>query len=299
MNRLIAVLAVTGLTMAATASAIPTDITYQGSLKQQGLPATGIKNMIFRITNVDGTQVYWSSPSTAVNVNNGLFSTHISPVGVDWQSVTPYVEVSVEGQLLLPREPVNSTVYAAISNSVTDAAITPAKVSAGFGLVPAGSLLAFAGGTPPAGWLVCDGSAVSRSAYAALFAAIGTTWGAGDGSSTFNVPDLRGRATIGSGQGAGLTNRALGQILGEENHQLTIAEMPSHNHGVNDPGHSHGLYFGTPGGSDNNFGESFVPGRTNTQTVTALTGVTIKNTGGDGAHNVMQPSAVVTYLIRT
>lgn len=59
-------------------------------------------------------------------------------------------------------------------------------------LIPAGAVMDFAMNAAPAGWLACDGAAVSRVTYAALFAAIGTTWGAGDGSTTFNLPDMRG-----------------------------------------------------------------------------------------------------------
>ena len=77
--------------------------------------------------------------------------------------------------------------------------------------VPAGTMQMFAGNTIPAGWLLCDGSAVSRTDYAKLFSAIGTTWGAGDGSTTFNLPNAIGRfaegaATSGSYKSAGLPN---------------------------------------------------------------------------------------------
>ena len=89
----------------------------------------------------------------------------------------------------------------------------------------AGVIQMFGGSTPPAGWLLCDGSAVSRTTYATLFAAIGTTWGAGDGSTTFNLPDLRGRAPIGAGTGSGLSARTLGQVLGVQD-----AVVPYHRH---------------------------------------------------------------------
>lgn len=77
--------------------------------------------------------------------------------------------------------------------------------------VPAGIMQMFAGNTIPAGWLLCDGSAVSRTNYAKLFSAIGTTWGAGDGSTTFNLPNSIGRfaegaSTSGSYKSAGLPN---------------------------------------------------------------------------------------------
>ena len=97
------------------------------------------------------------------------------------------------------------------------------------GNMPTGAMVAFAGGTPPSGWLICDGSAVSRTAYANLFAVLGTTWGAGDGVTTFNLPDLRGRAGIGAGTGTGLSPRVLAAKGGEETHSLTVneqADMP-------------------------------------------------------------------------
>lgn len=98
---------------------------------------------------------------------------------------------------------------------------------------PAGIILPYAGSTAPEGYLMCDGSAVSRSTYAALFAVIGTTYGAGDGSTTFNIPDLTGRVVIGvSG------THALGTTGGEESHALLEAELPAHHHEV--PQHGHG-----------------------------------------------------------
>lgn len=78
----------------------------------------------------------------------------------------------------------------------------------------------------PKGFLPCDGAAKSRTTYAKLFAAISTVFGAGDGSTTFNVPDLKGRAPISNGAGAGLTNRTIGSKGGEETHRLAPTEMP-------------------------------------------------------------------------
>jgi microcystin-dependent protein len=156
---------------------------------------------------------------------------------------------------------------------------------------PAGAIVAFGGSNVPAGWLRCEGTAVGRAVYPALFAAIGTTWGAGDGSTTFNLPDLRGRATIGSGTYvdtvAGSLTRNLGQTLGAAQHMLTINEMPSHSHDYNDfYWHDSGnvAEYSTPTGDD-------VGQRVSDNRVTA-------NAGGNQAHNNMPPSAVVTYIIR-
>jgi len=88
----------------------------------------------------------------------------------------------------------------------------------------------------PTNWLVCDGRQVSRVTYAFLFAAIGNVWGSGDGTSTFNLPDLQGRAPVGAGAGTGLTARFVGAKFGAETHQLVTAELPVHTHSI-DHGH--------------------------------------------------------------
>lgn len=145
--------------------------------------------------------------------------------------------------------------------------------------VPSGIVRFTASATAPAGWLLCDGSAVSRSLYAELFAAIGTTWGAGDGVSTFNLPDARGRTPISAGTGAGLTARSVGQTTGAENHQLIVDELPAHTHLVYNTN-----TFGTVTGS----------------AVVSPTGTTASgSTGGDQPHNNMQPSLVLTPIIKT
>lgn len=92
----------------------------------------------------------------------------------------------------------------------------------------------------PANWLQCDGTALSRTTYGILFSLLGTTWGIGNGTTTFNIPDIRGRVTIASGQGAGLSNRLLGLLGGLESEALTIAQMPAHTHtGSTAPAHGH------------------------------------------------------------
>lgn len=95
---------------------------------------------------------------------------------------------------------------------------------------PAGAILQFAGSTAPDGWLICNGSTVSRSTYANLFAAIGEAYGAGNGSTTFKIPDLRGRVPVGAGQGSGLTNRVLAATGGSQSLNLTENQLPAHTH---------------------------------------------------------------------
>lgn len=161
---------------------------------------------------------------------------------------------------------------------------------------PPGLISYFAGATPPTGWLQCDGSAVSRTTYASLFAITGTTYGPGDGSTTFNLPDLRGRSPIGVGQQSGGTNFALGATGGEETHTLITAEIPSHTH--TDAGHFHAV---------SNFlltGTSVPPpldAGTEVPHLTAFSGsasANIQNTGGDGAHNNIEPYQVLLPIIK-
>lgn len=131
-------------------------------------------------------------------------------------------------------------------------------------------------------YLHCNGQAVNRVTYAALFYAIATLWGGGDGINTFNVPDLRGRTLIGAGQGTGLTNRSTAQFVGTEGHQLTIAEMPAHDHAT-----SVQTGAGTPG--------AVAYQGANASNATG----TMQATGNNNAHPNMQPSAVVHWVIKT
>lgn len=156
--------------------------------------------------------------------------------------------------------------HAAVSSSVNGFA-TPTMLLAG---VPVGMIAMFPSDTMPTGWLTCAGQAVSRSTYAALFAVFGTTFGVGDGSTTFNLPDARGRVAVGSGTGTGLTARAVGAVGGKEKHQLAASELPGHTHSG-----------GTSGQSIHHTHEIFVPS-SNVQLSYTATG-----TGGGYSVNPM------------
>jgi microcystin-dependent protein len=181
----------------------------------------------------------------------------------------------------------------------------------------------FAGPTPPTGWLLCNGAAVSRTTYAALWVAIGGYYGSGDGSTTFNLPDTRGRTSIGAGQGTGLTNRPLAQqISNEEVHALAVGELAVHNHsvatgqfnhshGTNETGHAHRISGSAiaPGGGAGNVLSSYNVTTAVVYTETLTTNLSIvantlpagstDNNGSSTAHNNMQPSIVFNKIIRT
>lgn len=141
----------------------------------------------------------------------------------------------------------------------------------------------------PAGFLECNGTAVSRVTYSALFALIGTTFGVGDGSTTFNLPDFRGTAPMGQGQRGGLTLRNLGDFVGEETHLLTNAEAPALPHVHGKPT---GLFASFTGGAITLNG-AVSGGATDPNTSSA-------SPGSGGTHNNMQPSLCAgRWIVKT
>lgn len=197
---------------------------------------------------------------------------------------------------------------------------------------PAGIVMPFAGSVAPEGWLLCDGSAVSRSEYADLFTAIGTTYGVGDGSTTFNVPDLAGRVVIGVSD-----NHALGSTGGEASHTLTESELPEHKHNVAGHTHDNEITASTPSlshsittqasftysnagsGASVGAGGTWMYHGKGTGTATVATNMAVadhaatdctvtgsiedcaaydtSSFGGGGAHNNLQPYQAVNYII--
>ena len=150
---------------------------------------------------------------------------------------------------------------------------------------PVGMIAPYGGSNDPAYWLICDGRAVSRTAYAELFAVIGTTYGIGDGSTTFNIPDFRGRTAIGAGTGTatGATNHPLGQTEGAETIKLTDAQM-AHGHGMTQPAFTIAKEALTSGNQSANHSHSVSSGlfwhaRTDAQVVNGSAATTVEATG--------------------
>jgi microcystin-dependent protein len=176
--------------------------------------------------------------------------------------------------------------------------------------VPPGSIIQYAGISSPTGYLLCDGSAISREVYAGLFIAIDTIYGAGDGSTTFNLPNFTGRIPV-CIDNSQIEFNTLGQVGGEKTHTLTTGEMPSHNHSVTDSGHAHTQttinddFNNTSGNYGGNYAKPSYPPSDGAGSITwtntinsSTTGISINNSGGGLAHNNLQPYIVTNYIIK-
>jgi len=174
------------------------------------------------------------------------------------------------------------------------------------GAVPTGGVMPFAGSSAPAGWLLCYGQAVSRTQYGELFAVVSTTYGVGDGSTTFNLPDLRGRVVAGvDNMGGSAASRltsttitgggdAAGEVGGSQTHTLTSGEsgLPAHSHTtktISNLANNNGLWHNnsdTVAGGDGSTGGGLI---TVAQNAAA---------NASSAHNNVQPTMVLNYIIK-
>ena len=183
-------------------------------------------------------------------------------------------------------------------------------------VIPTGTIVMTGRSSAPSGWLICNGDAVDRTLYAELYSAIGITFGPGNGTTTFNLPDMRGRVAAGVGTGTGggasgtgaptggtaLAAVTLSGWFGANDVTLTSAQIPAHAHPITDPGHTHGQNGGS-GGVDQQrlaLGTFDTPGNSVDNTDSATTGITVNNnTGGGGSHTNLQPTVGLNFIIRT
>lgn len=154
----------------------------------------------------------------------------------------------------------------------------------------------------PVGWAFCNGQLLSISQNTALFSLLGTTYG-GDGVSNFALPDLRGRAAVGFGNGAGFTPYTLGEITGTETVTLTASQMPAHSHLVG--ANAANATVASPSGAD--LAQSLEPSGRGTPVNTystppmtkpvALDPATVQQSGGSQSHSNIQPCLACNYII--
>lgn len=189
--------------------------------------------------------------------------------------------------------------------AIRDGSITTDKIDSNFVsrveiVSQAGIISMWSMTTPPDGWLICDGSAVSRADYPNLFAVLGTYYGAGDGVNTFNIPNFKGRVPVGTD--GSFEFPSVGSQFGTKTHTLVESELPSHDHSLNDPGHTHNTNAGVvASGLDSLTGSGTFVALAGAGTATALnntTGITISPVGGDQPHNNIQPSLCIQFIIK-
>jgi microcystin-dependent protein len=208
---------------------------------------------------------------------------------------------------------IQGTPYVATYNN-SDAAFYLQNFSANPYGIPLGGLLPFIGAAAPNSAFVFPfGQAISRTTYSTLFSLIGTAFGAGDGSTTFNVIDLRGRAIFGvdnmGGSAAGRISVAGGNFDGTlrggtggtENYTLSATQIPAHTHtaSVIDPGHTHSMATTASQGGTGVSPLFNGPGIAATGSATTGISVTVaNNTGGGGSHPIMPPAMTLPYILR-
>lgn len=165
-------------------------------------------------------------------------------------------------------------------------------------IVPIGAVLPFYGSRPPKNWLLCYGQEVSRTEYKALFDVIGTVAGSGNGSTTFNVPDLKGKVIYGQGSTDALVT---GSTVGETHHTLTVNEMPSHGHELVDSNNQNSNW--RAGKANTDIGWNDASG--NGYTYAMSTGATVadrrpyaKNVGGGQPFPIRPRGSVASMIIR-
>jgi microcystin-dependent protein len=182
------------------------------------------------------------------------------------------------------------TTVAAQLTLLTNAVVAP---------FPTGSLVDFAGTSAPAGFLPCDGAAVSRATYSDLFGVIGETWGIGDGTTTFNVPDFSRRVAMGSGgTGTAVIGNSVGDVSSDETEALTTdTQLPAHTHTASTTTSTTVPQTNAVGGNLN----ATVYGGTITGYVVqaGVSSTTIGSTGSGDSFNIVQASAVVLKIIKT
>ena len=170
--------------------------------------------------------------------------------------------------------------------NITNGGLSVSSTNTAISVLPAGLVTWNASATVPTGWLECNGAAISRSTYSVLFSAIGTTYGTGDGSTTFNLPNQARRTLVGKGgTGTATLANSIGSTGGAETHTLTTAELAAHTHTYNT--HSTAGKYNDP-----------ADGGLREYTDYSFPNLNSGSTGSGGSHTIMQPSLVAMMIIR-
>ena len=274
-------------------SNVPTDVAMSGDVHISNAGATTIQpgavtsSKIATGTVTDGNMLAGTLTDTSINAAANIALSKLAPL-------TANKALQSDAFGVVAASSVTSTELGFVAGASSN---IQAQINAitGSGSFVSGMLLAYAGASAPAGWLMCDGAAVSRSTYSSLFGVVGVIYGPGDGSTTFNLPNMVNNVAVGQG---GSIAPSLGSTSGATTHTLSVSEIPA-GLTVTDPGHSHSVT-GAPvginaaGGGNGPFLDT-ASGSYGTTTNT--TGISVG--GGGAAHSIVQPSLGINFIIKT
>ena len=288
--------------------------TFTGNV---GVPAGTVSSLPIRRSDDTNTGIYFSAADTLDIATGGTRRAHFDSNGItirdrkalrlrdtsnsNFVAIQAPSNVASDITLTLPSSDgnANDVLQSDGSGNLSFAALPQA--------VPTGSVHMMATTTAPSGYLKCNGAAVSRTTYADLFAIIGTTHGEGDGSSTFNVPDLRGEFVRGWDDSRGVdSGRSFGSSQSSQNlqHNHGVTD-PGHGHSVNDPGHFHNVAYTNSHSGDGVIEESGVGFSGFEPTETATTGIAINlghtgiSTQNHGGSEARPRNIAMMYVIKT
>ena len=261
---------ITGTATSFTASNVTTNANLTGGVTSVGNAATVV-------TNANLTGGVTSVGNAATVITNANLTGEATSVG----NATTLTNSAVIGKVLTGYTSGAGTV--ADTDTILQAIQKLNGNTAAAAGVPAGSIVGFGSATPPTGWLACNGANVSRTTYATLFAVISTTFGVGDGTTTFTLPTSARRTLVGSGGSAtGTLSNTVGSSGGEETHVQSGSELAGHIHSFST------VVTAATGGT------RVVRGAAGTQV-----GFGVDSSGSSAAANIMQPSLVINYIIKT
>ncbi|MBP2657164.1 MAG: Tail Collar domain protein [Firmicutes bacterium] len=219
-----------------------------------------------------------SSSATAASTSETNSATSATSAASSAESASTYATNAANSATAAAT---SATAAATSESNAADSATAAAAnaASAGTAANPTGVILPYGGSSAPDGYLLCDGSTLSRTTYANLYDVVGTTYGTGDGSTTFALPDLQDKFVLGKGD----TYSTLAATGGETEHTLTTDEMPSHHHTIT-------------GGTSGTAGYVTMESDGNSASTESSNGTNY--TGGGEAHNNMPPYIVLNYIIK-
>ena len=286
--------------------------TFTGNV---GVPAGTVSSLPIRRSDDTNTGIYFSAADTLDIATGGTRRAHFDSNGITIRDrkALRFRDTS-NSNFVAIRAPDNAASDITLTLPSSDGNANDVLQSDGSGnlsfaalpqAVPTGSVHMMATTTAPSGYLKCNGAAISRTTYADLFAIIGTTHGEGDGSSTFNVPDLRGEFVRGWDDSRGVdSGRSFGSSQSSQNLQHNHTATATSTSSVTDPGHFHNVAYSNSDSGDGVIEESgvgfsgFEPTETATTgiTVSTSTSVSVANAGGSEAR---PRNIAMMYVIKT